>query len=182
MTWIRIRDRVSRARVLDRRRVRDGALAVLAPVVACCAALAGLTAWVGAGRAGSPARVRVTEGRVLLPSVGVPETAAFFRVANDGGSADTLVRITARGVPGDVALSRHVMTRGNTAYRAETDSVSVAAGERLAMSPIGVDLTVPVPSKAWRSGDLVPFTLEFRRSGPVRVLAVVVRPGTVSAR
>ncbi|WP_338059179.1 copper chaperone PCu(A)C [Streptomyces malaysiense] len=167
-------------RGLGRRRVRDAALSVLAPVVACCAALAGLTAWAGAGRAGSPTRVRVTEGRVLLPSVGVPETAAFFRIANEGGSADTLVRITARDVPGDVTLSQHRMERGDMAYRSEIDSVSVAAGERLAMSPVGVDLTVPVPSKAWRSGDLVPFTLEFRRSGPVRVLAVVVRPGTVS--
>lgn len=49
-------------------------------------------------------------------------------------------------------------------------------------------LTVPVPADQWRSGDLVPFTLEFRRSGPVKVLAVVVRsgvevrPGSVSFR
>ncbi|MEU3410693.1 copper chaperone PCu(A)C [Streptomyces sp. NPDC006658] len=161
------------------RRLRDGTLAVLVPVAACGVALAGLTTWVGTGSAGSPARIRVTQGRVLLPSAGIPETAAFFRIANEGGSADTLVRITARDVPGEVTLSRHRMRQGNAAYRSRTGSVSVAAGDSLAMSPSGIDLTVPVPADPWRSGDLVPFTLEFRRSGPVRVLAVVVRPGTV---
>ncbi|GAA3127970.1 copper chaperone PCu(A)C [Streptomyces rameus] len=177
MRWIT--ERLSSSRGFDRRRMRDGTLAVLVPVAACSVALAGLTTWVGTGRAGSPARIRVTQGRVLLPSAGVPDTAAFFRIANEGGSADTLVRITARDVPGDVTLSRHRMKQGNAAYRSAIDSVSVPAGDSLAMSPSGIGLTVPAPSHAWRSGDVVPFTLEFRRSGPVRVLAVVVRPGMV---
>jgi hypothetical protein len=72
------------------------------------------------------------------------------------------------------------MKQGNAAYGAAIDSVSVAAGDALAMSPSGVDLTVPVPSGGWRSGDLVPFTLEFRRSGQVKVLAVVVRSDSAS--
>ncbi|MEU2990442.1 copper chaperone PCu(A)C [Streptomyces griseoincarnatus] len=165
---------------MDPRRLRDTALAALVPVAACSVALAGLTAWVGTGRAGSPARVQVTEGKVLLPSAGVPETAAFFRIANTGGSADTLVSVTAHDVSGEVTFSRHRMRQGNSAYRSQIDSVSVAAGDTLAMSPSGVDLTVPVPSAGWRSGDLVSFTLEFRRSGPVKSLAVVVRPGEVS--
>ncbi|NNN31127.1 copper chaperone PCu(A)C [Streptomyces sp. S3(2020)] len=165
---------------LDRRRLRDGALAALVPVAACSVALAGLTAWVGTGRAGTPARVSVAGGKILLPSAGVPETAAFFDISNGGGSADTLVRVTARGVSGEVTLSRHRMQQGNAAYRSQIDSVSVAAGDSLSMSPSGVDLTVPVPAAGWESGDLVSFTLEFRRSGPVKALAVVVQPGSVS--
>ncbi|MGW1892232.1 copper chaperone PCu(A)C [Streptomyces sp. NPDC002004] len=176
----RITDRASLPRSLGRRRLWDGAVAALVPVAACSVALAGLTAWVGTGRAGRPALIRVTEGRVLLPTAGVPQTAAFFTIANKGGSADTLLRVTAGDVPGDVTLSQHRMTPGHAAYRSVIDSVSVAGGSSLAMSPSGVDLTVPVPSHAWRSGDLVPFTLEFRRSGRVKVLAVVVRPGSVS--
>ncbi|WP_416966897.1 copper chaperone PCu(A)C [Streptomyces sp. 4F14] len=165
---------------LDRKRIRDGALAALVPVAACSVALAGLTAWAGTGRAGSPARISVTGGRVLLPSAGIPETAAFFDLANRGGSADTLVRITARGVSGEVTLSQHRMRQRNAAYGAEIDSVSVAAGDSLAMSPTGVDLTVPVPAGGWQPGDLVSFTLEFRRSGPVEAVAVVVKPGSLS--
>lgn len=169
---------LARLRSLDRRRVRDGALAALVPVAACSVALAGLTTWAGTGRAGSPARISVVAGKVLLPSAGVPETAAFFLISNDGGSADTLVRVTARTVPGEVTLAQHRMRQGNAAYRAEIDSVQVPAGQRLAMSPKGVDLTVPVPSDGWRSGDLVSFTLEFRRGGPVKALAVVVPPAS----
>ncbi|MDT0438169.1 MULTISPECIES: copper chaperone PCu(A)C [Streptomyces] len=176
----RIRDGVSRPRARDRRGVRDTALAALVPVAACSVALAGLTAWTGAGRAGSPARIRVTQGKVLLPSAGVPETAAFFDIANEGGSSDTLLRVTARGVPDGVALSRHRMTGGNGAYRSPIASVAVAAGESLAMSPTGVDLTVPVPEGGWSAGDLVTFTLEFRRGGTVESVAVVVRPGSAS--
>ncbi|MEH0430344.1 copper chaperone PCu(A)C [Streptomyces stelliscabiei] len=168
------------ARFGDRRRLRDGALAALVPVAACSVALAGLTAWTGTGRAGSPARVSVTDGRVLLPSAGVPETAAFFRIANQGGSADSLLRVTSPGASGRITLARHRMNEGNGAYRTAIESVAIPAGGRLAMSPQGVDLLVPVAAGKWSSGDLVPFTLEFRRSGRVEVLAVVVRPGSVS--
>ncbi|MDT6983483.1 copper chaperone PCu(A)C [Streptomyces lusitanus] len=175
-----VKDRVSALGRPDRRRLRDGALAALVPFAACSVTLAGLTTWVGAGRAGSPARVDVVHGLVLLPSAGVPETAAFFDIVNEGGSADTLLRVTARGVAGEVSLSEHRMGRGNSAYRSEIDSVSVAAGESLVMTPQGVDLTVPVPMVPWQVGDAVTFTFEFRRSGPVEVRAVVVRPGSVS--
>ncbi|MFJ7182322.1 copper chaperone PCu(A)C [Streptomyces massasporeus] len=171
---------VSALAQLTPRRLRDGALAVLVPVAACSVALAGLTTWVGAGRAGRPAEIRVEVGKVLMPSDGVPETAAFFRITNEGGSADTLIRATAREAPGDVTLSRHRMARGNAAYRSLIDSVSVAAGETLAMSPHGVDLTVPVRPGQWRPGDLVWFTLHFRHSGPVRVVGAVVRPGSAA--
>ncbi|MFI6549424.1 copper chaperone PCu(A)C [Streptomyces prunicolor] len=175
----RILTRVA-ARLGDRRKLRDTALTALVPVAACSVALAGLTAWTGTGKAGTPARMRVTEGRLLLPSVGAEETAAFFRVANEGGSADRLIRVTSPRAPGGVALSRHRMTEGNGAYSTAIDSVDIPAGDSLAMSPTGVDLTVSSASGQWRSGDLVPFTLEFRRSGRITVLAVVVRPGTVS--
>ncbi|WP_019072987.1 copper chaperone PCu(A)C [Streptomyces hokutonensis] len=175
----RILTRVS-SRLGDRRKLRDAALAALVPVAACSVALAGLTAWTGTGKAGTPARIRVTEGRLLLPSAGAEETAAFFRVANEGGSADRLIRVTSPRAPGGIALSRHRMTEGNGAYSTAVDSVDIPAGESLAMSPTGVDLTVSSASGKWRSGDLVPFTLEFRRSGRITVLAVVVRPGTVS--
>ncbi|MFE9605569.1 copper chaperone PCu(A)C [Streptomyces hokutonensis] len=168
------------SRLGDRRKLRDTALAALVPVAACTVALAGLTAWTGAGNAGTPAPIRVTGGRLLLPSSGAEETSAFFRVANEGGSADRLIRVTSPRAPGGIALSKHRMTEGNAAYDTAIDSVDIAAGGSLAMSPTGVGLTVSAASSTWRSGDLVPFTFEFRRSGRVTVLAVVVRPGTVS--
>ncbi|MFF9768379.1 copper chaperone PCu(A)C [Streptomyces sp. NPDC014636] len=168
------------ARLTDRRRLTDTLLAALVPVAASSLALAGLTAWVGTGNAGSPPRIRVTEGRVLLPVAGSAETAAFFRITNEGGSADRLVGVTSSGAPGGVSLAGHRMRDGATADRAPIDSVEIRAGEGLSMSPYGVDLTVTVPAEEWRAGDLVSFTLTFSRSGPVKLPAVVVRPGTVT--
>jgi len=169
-----------RSRFGDAGRLRDTALAVLVPLAACSVALAGLTTWTGAGKAGTPARVRVTDGRVLLPSAGVPETAAFFRLANEGGSTDRLTRITSPDAPGGITLTRHRMNGNNGASRSTVESLILPAGGSLAMTPSGVDLTVSTASGKWRDGDLVPFTLEFRHTGPVTVLAVVQRPGAVS--
>ncbi|MBY8846564.1 copper chaperone PCu(A)C [Streptomyces sp. SP2-10] len=168
------------ARLARRRQLTDTLLAVLVPVAASSLALAGLTTWVGTGRAGSPARIRVTEGRVLLPGNGSSETAAFFRITNEGGSADRLVGVTSPRAPGGVGLARHRMGSGATAYRAPVESVEIPAGGSLTMSPYGVDLTVAAPAGEWRAGDLVSFTLEFGRSGRVTLPAVVVRPGTVT--
>lgn len=160
----------------DRRRLADTALAVLVPVAACSVALACLTAWTVTGKAGTPARMRVTDGRVLLPSDGVAETAAFFRLTNDGGSADRLLRVTSPAAPGGVTLAQHRMNAHHGAYRTTIGSVSIAGRDSLAMSPTGVDLTLVTGSRTMHSGDLVSFTLEFQRSSPVKVLAVVVRP------
>ncbi|MEU1402829.1 copper chaperone PCu(A)C [Streptomyces sp. NPDC005728] len=170
------------ARLTDRRRLTDTLLAALVPVAASSVALAGLTTWVGTGNAGSPPRMSVTEGRVLLPAAGSGETAAFFRLTNEGGSADRLVGVTSTGAPGGVSLARHRMGSGATAYRTPVDSIEIRAGESLAMSPYGVDLTVTAPAGEWRAGDLVSFTLTFSRSGLVKLPAVVVRPGTVVFR
>ncbi|MFF0139500.1 copper chaperone PCu(A)C [Streptomyces sp. NPDC005227] len=162
------------------RRLTDAALAVLVPVAACSMALAFLTTWVRTGEAGSPAHITVTEGRLLLPSAGVPQTAAFFRIDNDGGSADRLLSISSPDAPGGVTLSRHRMTGGSAAFRETIESVAIPEGTALAMSPDGVDLTLSAATVRWRPGDLVPFTLDFRRGGSIEVFAVVVRPGTAS--
>ncbi|MGY5100497.1 copper chaperone PCu(A)C [Streptomyces sp. 900105245] len=170
------------ARLTGRGPLTDSPLAALVPVAAAGLALAGLTAWVGAGYAGSPARIRVTEGRVLLPTGASPETAAFFRITNGGGSTDRLLGVTSPAVHGGVTLARHRMGAGATAYRDSIDAVEIPAGRTVAMSPHSVDLTVPVPAGAWRAGDRLSFTLTFRRGGRVRIPAVVVRPGTAAFR
>ncbi|QHA09972.1 copper chaperone PCu(A)C [Streptomyces broussonetiae] len=161
---------------LSRRRLTDALLAALAPVAACCLALGGLSVWTAYGNAGSPARITVTGGRVFLPYGGVPETAAFFRISNSGGSVDRLVKVTSEGPGGATTLSRHRMTDGRSAYAQTVESVAVPAGGSLAMSPSSLDVTVPATTRR-QAGDLVPFTLHFEHSGAVRTLAVVVRPG-----
>ncbi|MEU6497259.1 copper chaperone PCu(A)C [Streptomyces sp. NPDC046984] len=159
-----------------RRRLADTFVAAIAPVCACVLALGGLSAWAASGNAGSPPRIGVTHARLYLPSTGVPETAAFFRITNTGGAPDRLVRVTSPAVAGPIALSRHKMNKGSSAYRQIADTLPIPAGSTLDMSPFTTDVTVPV-TRRWKTGDLVPFTLHFEYGGSIEALAVVVRPG-----
>ncbi|RSR96318.1 copper chaperone PCu(A)C [Streptomyces sp. WAC00469] len=159
-----------------RRRLTDGLLAALAPVAACCVALGALTTWTSTGNAGSPARIAVTSGRVFLPYGDTRDTAAFFRITNSWGANDRLLKVTSPAITGEAVLSRHRMTGGASAYGQTVESAAVPAGDTLDMSPTGLDVTVRAKDR-WREFDLVPFTLHFERSGPIKTSVVVIRPG-----
>ncbi|WP_217167773.1 copper chaperone PCu(A)C [Streptomyces sp. AC512_CC834] len=164
---------------LSRRRLTDTALAAAAPVVACGIALGALTAWAGAGGAGSPTvRINVSYGRVFLPFGETTETSAYFDITNTGDTDDRLVAVTHSGE--EAGLSRHVMTPSGAASKKSLNSVDVSAGTSLSMSPHGVDVTLTARPD-WRPGDLVRFTLRFERRGTVDALAVVTPPGAPNA-
>ncbi|MGW2650358.1 copper chaperone PCu(A)C [Streptomyces sp. NPDC001393] len=158
-----------------RRRLTETLLAALAPVAACGVALGGLTTWAGTGKAGSPARISVTSGRVYLPYGDTTETAAFFDVSNLGGADDRLVKVTSSATGGEITLSRHRMTRGGAGPKAGVASATVPAGGELSMSPHGMDVTLRARA-GWQAGDLVPFTLHFAHSAPIETVALVIRP------
>ncbi|MER7839089.1 copper chaperone PCu(A)C [Streptomyces sp. NPDC096040] len=158
-----------------RRRLTDTLSAAVAPIAAFSLALGGLSAWVTAGKAGSPPRIAISNGRVFLPYGNNTETAAFFDVSNGGGADDRLVKVTSSSSSEGLALSRHRMLGGGAASRSDVNSVTVPAGGALSMSPGGLDVTLTAKSRL-RSGDLVPFTLHFEHSGAVGTLAEVVRP------
>ncbi|MFF4351445.1 copper chaperone PCu(A)C [Streptomyces sp. NPDC001530] len=160
----------------SRRRLTDALLTALAPVAACALALGGLAVWTASGAAGTPARIKVTSGRVFLPFGESEESAAFFRISNSGDADDVLTRVTSTAADGAM-LGRNTTTDGNTGSMRAVDSATVPAGGTLAMSPQDLDVMVTVRG-TWRAGDLVPFVLHFRHSGRVKTLAVVVRPGT----
>ncbi|MFI5663685.1 copper chaperone PCu(A)C [Streptomyces sp. NPDC051684] len=160
------------------RRLKESLLAATAPVVACVVALGGLTAWTSLGNAGTPPDITVTRARVFLPTGGTPDTAAFFRVTNQGDSADELTEVTSPSVPDGIALSRHRMTADGAAYRDTADWLQVPARGTLDMSPMSSDVTVPA-DPVWSMGDRISFDLHFTHSGTVRVRAEVVRPGSL---
>ncbi|WP_234327840.1 copper chaperone PCu(A)C [Streptomyces sp. NRRL F-2664] len=170
-----------------RRRLREGLLAALVPVTACLAMLVGLTAWTRVGAAGTPARIDVGVGRVLLPRAGGDRTAAFFRIANTGGSEDQLVAVTSPVADG-ITLNRYERadedgggrgggpSGGGGGYAARTvPSATIPAGDFLVMTPDTLDLGIRVKSRP-QVGDAIPFVLHFRRSGRVDAVAFVVRP------
>ncbi|MFF0550170.1 copper chaperone PCu(A)C [Streptomyces sp. NPDC004311] len=162
----------------SRRRMREAIPAVLAPLVACSVALAGLTVWTATGAAGGPPQIAVANGRVFLPYGNSTDTAAFFDVTNIGRGEDRLTKVTSPSPSVErVMLSRHESSgRGADAMRM-TASAAVPAGGTLAMSPFDVSVMMRVTSE-WEAGEIVPFVLHFRHSPPVEVVAVVVRPGS----
>lgn len=81
-----------------------------------------------------PARVGVTDARLFLPSRGVPEAAAFFKIVNTGGAQDRPVGVTSSDVTEGISLSSHRMTADGAAYRWPTESLSIPAGGTLDMS------------------------------------------------
>uniref|UniRef100_A0AAU3GQH7 Copper chaperone PCu(A)C n=1 Tax=Streptomyces sp. NBC_01401 TaxID=2903854 RepID=A0AAU3GQH7_9ACTN len=162
-------------------RLRTSLTAVGVPVLACGTALAGLGAWTANGHAGSPPHVAVTEAYVYRPTGPTPETAAFFTLTNDGGSADRLVHIASADTVAAPRLSEHRMTPSGGAYRQPVDSVTVPAEDGLTMTPHGVDVTVR-PKGTWRPGEKVSFTLRFAHGRPLTIRAVVVRPVATTDR
>ncbi|MGW7382703.1 copper chaperone PCu(A)C [Streptomyces sp. NPDC054794] len=157
------------------RRLTEALFTALTPIAACSVALAVLTTWVGAGKAGSPARISVTAGRVFLPYGDTTQTAAFFDITNVGGADDRLIGVTSSAAPQEMTLGRHSSAGDGAAYKADLKAATVPAGGELNMSPHGLDVTLRAGA-GWRAGDLVPFTLYFEHSGPVETEAVVMRP------
>ncbi|WP_307782082.1 copper chaperone PCu(A)C [Streptomyces sp. MBT65] len=128
-----------------RRRLTDTFLAAVAPVAVCGLALAGLTAWADAGKAGSPPRITVSNSRVYVPNGA--DTAAFFDVANLGGADDRLIGVTSSATTGEITLGR----RRTGGQRADVASVVVAAGRELSMSPDRLDVALRAKA-GWRGG------------------------------
>ncbi|MEU6312231.1 copper chaperone PCu(A)C [Streptomyces sp. NPDC047014] len=159
-----------------RRRMREALPAVVAPVMACAVALAGLTVWTASGAAGGPPQIAVADGRVFLPYGQSADTAAFFEVTNIGRGEDRLTKVTSPSPSVErVMLSRHESSGRGADTMGTAGSATIPAGATLSMSPFDVSVMMRVTA-TWEPGEIVPFTLHFRHSPPVEVVAVVVRP------
>ncbi|REK90853.1 copper chaperone PCu(A)C [Streptomyces inhibens] len=153
---------------------RPSVSAVAVPLLTCLATLGTLTVWTATGNAGTPARLSVAEGRVLVPS-GPEATAAWFTIRNTGGADDVLTGVT--GPAGHRAmLSRTVDIGRNARSMAMVRAATVPAGGALRMSPTALDVMISPPPRL-APGDRLTFTLHFRHSPPQTVRARAVRPG-----
>lgn len=151
--------------------------AMLVPVGSCVAALALLVGWTQAGGADSPARLSVGQARVLVPVLPDGDaTSAYFTVRNTGGSDDILTSISST-LPGEVMLSRQVVTDSGAHTMGMAGGFRIGAGKTLRMSPSTVNVMIE-PAPELSPGQRIRFTLEFRDSDPITVTALAARPGT----
>ncbi|MFH8405856.1 copper chaperone PCu(A)C [Streptomyces sp. NPDC018019] len=157
--------------------VRAALLSAVPPVLAGALTIGCLTVWTVSGNAGTPARLRVTEGRILVPS-NTEATAAFFTIGNTGTTADELTGVT--GPAGHRAMVGRDVEVAEGAHRMEmAGAVTVPARGEVRMAPTDLDIMVSPPPRL-TPGDRVTFTLHFRDSGPVTAEAVAVRPGRLT--
>ncbi|MGW2262102.1 copper chaperone PCu(A)C [Streptomyces sp. NPDC001780] len=175
-------ERTERAHETDwtptRRRLRESALAAVAPAAACAVALAALTTWTNLGGAGSGPRIGISDARVFQTHGGSQYTSAYFRISNSGDADDELVSVTSP-VMAEAMLSRDESNGEGAASMRMENSATVPGGATLEMSPYGLNVMVKARTTAnWRQGDTIPFVLHFRHSGPKDSLAVVVRPSS----
>ncbi len=147
---------------------------VAAPFLAAALALGLLTIWATTGRAGAPARLSVTDGRVHLPT-NRDATSAYFTIRNTGGSNDELVSVTTP-VSTDVMLSFHTYS-GYAGRMWMTEALPIPAHGLLGMTASGSNIMLGSPPKL-RAGEQVTFTLRFRHSADITATAVAVAPGT----
>ncbi|WBP90504.1 copper chaperone PCu(A)C [Kitasatospora cathayae] len=145
------------------------------PVGAAALALVLLTGWTAVGGAGGPRPVEADAGWMLLPTAGAAAaTAAFFTIRNPGDVPDEL---TGAGweFGGPITLKRHVH-QGAAGRWEPVSALPVPARGELAMSPEDADLMIAAPPPL-RPGRWVGFTLTFRHSPPLRLIARVLPPG-----
>ncbi|MGW9173540.1 copper chaperone PCu(A)C, partial [Streptomyces decoyicus] len=137
---------------------RPSVPSVAVPLLTCLVTLGTLTAWTASGNAGRPAKLSVSEGRVLIPT-GTDATAAFFTVRNTGAADDVLTGVT--GPAGHRAmLSRTVDIGHNARSMAMVRAATVPAGGALTMTPTTLDVMVSPPPRL-APGDRLTFTLHF---------------------
>jgi copper(I)-binding protein len=147
--------------------------AALAPAVAAAVTLAALSAWTATGQAGRPARIHVPNAWVMRPTA--PQTAAYFTIANTGDTADDLLEV--RTPVADTTMLGRQVDRAGAGQMVMRGALTVPAHGTVRMTPFTTDVMLR-PRNPLPVGRRVPFTLVFRHSSPIRVTAIVLRPGS----
>ncbi|WP_433235967.1 copper chaperone PCu(A)C [Actinomadura nitritigenes] len=146
--------------------------AAIAPLLAGAVTLGSLSAWTMSGRAGRPADVRVSDAWVMAPMA--PQTSAFFTLTNGGDASDVLFEV--RSPASAATMIGRQAAHDGSGSMVMVDTLTVPAHGTVRMTPFTTDVMIQ-QTHPLTAGERVPFTLVFRRSGTVRVTAVVVPPG-----
>ncbi|MDT8435806.1 MAG: copper chaperone PCu(A)C [Gemmatimonadota bacterium] len=131
----------------------------------------------GAGETPGEPELQVTEAwaRAAAVAPDAPSNGAvYFTAANHGGQADRLVAARYAGADRTMIHETFVDERGVAGMR-HLDAVEVPAGAEVRFEPGGRHLMLMGLAASLAPGDTIEVTLEFERSGELRV-RVPVRP------
>lgn len=123
-----------------------------------------LFAAVACARAGG---LDVVGGWVTEPIGNVKNSAAYFTVVNEGGSADRLTAV-ATPVADRAELHTHVMEKGIMKMR-PVSHVEIPAGENVRFEPGALHVMLMGLKQPLKAGERVPLTLSFQKAGTITV-------------
>ncbi|WP_194925170.1 copper chaperone PCu(A)C [Catenulispora pinisilvae] len=137
----------------------------LAAPVAVLAAGAALLVWSGGSASAGAAQLKINDAYVREPA-NPDEAAAYFTIANDGGTADTLTKVASS--TGQASLHETVGPK-----MVALASASVPAHGTLDFSPGGSHLMIDDPGPL-TPGTKVRLTFTFAASAPITVTVPVI--------
>ncbi len=166
-----------------RTRLRELALAALAPVACTALLVALLSAWVATGGAGTITRVRIQVSLAAVPmrafspgaASAVGAATTYLVIRNLSGGADALVSARSPAAP-HIVLTTH---RGEGAAEPRTvvADLVIPAHATITLNPFGDDVVLMDPPLL-RAGQFILLALTFRHGGTITVQAAVTPPGT----
>jgi copper(I)-binding protein len=157
------------------RRLRELAMAALAPVACAVILLVLLSSYVMGGGGGTITRVRieVSAASIAMPSPGSRQAVTYLTLVNLGAE-DRLISVTSPAAR-QIELVRHDGSAAGPGQRLTT--VVIPANATVSLSPFGTDVVLVRPA-ALTFGQMLPLTLRFRHAGTITVDATVTAPGT----
>lgn len=122
----------------------------------------------------SPPELDLSDAWARETVAGQTATAAYGTITNGGGSADTLVAVTAP-VPARASLHASRTMNGLASMRPIEGGLEIPAGEKVRLEPGGAHVMIENLAEPLRAGETLQLTFRFARSGS-RAVEVPVRP------
>jgi copper(I)-binding protein len=118
----------------------------------------------------------VAEGWARATPPGAVNGAAYVRIVNNGGGADTLVAVDTP-VAGEVSIHRTVVENDRAAMVALDGGLEVPAGATVMLAPGGAHLMLENLVAPLREGDTIAIGLVFTETGRVEANFTVLGVG-----
>lgn len=122
---------------------------------------------------GGPPELHLSDAWARETVPGQTATAAYLTIANDGGSADTLIAVNAP-VPARASLHRTRRDEGIARMRPIEGGLEIPPEETVRLEPGGPHIMIENLAEPLRAGETLRLTLRFTRSGE-RALDVAVQ-------
>lgn len=132
----------------------------------------------GCSPSAPPAELQLSESWARETVAGQTSTAAFLTIENSGGTADSLVEVTA-SAPATASLHSTTYADGVARMRPLDEGLEIPPGKTVVLRPGGPHIMVENLAEQLEAGETLQMRLRFLRSGE-RMVEVEVRNAATS--